>query len=177
MCGTLAIICFGGVYWSFFVHNLLFYLFAEIVSRLKVTQSRIKGEGVLGGYSHVKHYRFDIGTYIYFWGWKTTTQMNAILLKWNAVVLKYILHTKHPYKNMRKIQKCATKIHSYFIFMSVFACVHMFSCKQSDYFKVFVLVHWRGKQQQQCASHHPGFLLHLHRYLDGYEVSHFTGPC
>ena len=151
MCSTLAIICFGFFYWSFFVHNLLFYLFAETVSRLKVTQSRIKGKGVFGGYSHVKHYRFDIGTYIYFWGEKTTTQMNAII------------HTKHPYKNMRKIQKCATKIHSYFIFMSVFACVHMFSCKQSDYFKVLVLVHWRGKQQQQCANHHPGFLPHLHQ--------------
>ena len=34
--------------------------FAEIVSRLKVTESRIKAQRCFGDYYHVKHYRFDM---------------------------------------------------------------------------------------------------------------------
>ena len=40
--------------------DLLFYLFAEVVSRLKVTESRIKAQRCFGDYYHVKHYRFDM---------------------------------------------------------------------------------------------------------------------
>ena len=44
---------------SFFI-DLLFYLFVEIVTRLKVTESRINEQKCFEGYSHVKHYRFDM---------------------------------------------------------------------------------------------------------------------
>ena len=54
----------GGVFFflffssSFFL-DLLFYLFVEIVTRLKVTESRIKEQRCFEGYSHVKRCRFD----------------------------------------------------------------------------------------------------------------------
>ena len=53
-----------GVFLVFFLVflDLLFYLFAEIVSRLKVTESRRKEQRCFGGYSHVKHYRFDMNS-------------------------------------------------------------------------------------------------------------------
>ena len=50
---------------SFFI-DLLFYLFVEIVARLKVTESRINEQKCFEGYSHVKHYRFDMTSHL--WG-------------------------------------------------------------------------------------------------------------
>ena len=87
-------LCFSFFFFFLFFLDLLFYLFEEIVTRLKVTESRC-----FEGYSHVKHYRFDMTSLslgekvsnLVFYAQTTTGGK----IQMNAIMLKCILHINH----------------------------------------------------------------------------------